>query len=43
LNTIKDADVIAVLDEGVVVESGNYAQLLSNGGAFKDLMSNQTA
>ncbi|GMT00652.1 hypothetical protein PENTCL1PPCAC_22826 [Pristionchus entomophagus] len=31
LSTIKDADIIYVLDEGKVVEKGNHSQLLSNG------------
>lgn len=43
LNTIKDADVIAVLDGGVVVESGNFSELMKNDGAFRALISNQAS
>jgi len=37
LATIRDADLIVVLDQGRIVEQGNHAQLLSNGGLYAKL------
>jgi ABC-type multidrug transport system fused ATPase/permease subunit len=37
LPTIVDADVIHVLDEGRIVESGSHAQLMARGGHYRDL------
>jgi len=34
LSTVQDADVIFVLDEGRVIESGTNAELLAHGGAY---------
>ncbi len=41
LSTIRDADVILVLDRGQVVEQGTHDQLLSQGGLYAQLVSAQ--
>ena len=42
LSTIRDADVILVLVEGVVVEQGTHDDLLSKDGVYADLWAVQT-
>ena len=42
LSTIRDADVILVLVEGVVVERGTHNDLLSRDGVYADLWAVQT-
>lgn len=43
LSTIQNADLIAVLQDGKIVEQGTYNELLSReNGAFKELMKHQT-
>lgn len=43
LSTIQNADTIAVLKDGKIVEQGTYNDLLSHeNGVFKDLMKHQT-
>jgi ATP-binding cassette, subfamily B, bacterial len=37
LATIRSADVIFVLDDGAIVESGNHAELLRKGGLYSEL------
>jgi subfamily B ATP-binding cassette protein MsbA len=37
LSTIRNADMIHVLREGKIIESGNYDELISRGGEFKKL------
>ena len=37
LSTIENADVILVMDKGVIVEKGNHKQLISKGGAYAKL------
>lgn len=41
LSTIQDADLIVVLDNGVVVESGNHNELLEKNGVYKKLYETQ--
>ncbi len=41
LSTIKNADEIAVIDDGKVLEKGSHEQLLQKGGIYKDLYSLQ--
>jgi ATP-binding cassette subfamily B multidrug efflux pump len=41
LSTIQDADVIAVVDDGRVVELGNHASLLAQDGLYADLFRQQ--
>ncbi|HWP65786.1 MAG TPA: ABC transporter ATP-binding protein [Candidatus Limnocylindria bacterium] len=41
LTTVQDADLIVVLDEGRVVESGDHAALLARGGLYADLFQRQ--
>jgi len=41
LSTIRDADIILVLDRGLVVEQGTHDQLLSRGGLYAQLVSTQ--
>lgn len=42
LSTIQNADVILVLQEGKLVESGNHATLMAKGGAYADYIHMQT-
>jgi ATP-binding cassette subfamily B protein len=41
LTTVKEADLIVVLDEGRVVEAGDHDALLARGGAYADLFRQQ--
>lgn len=41
LSTILNADMIVVMDDGRVVETGTHADLLSNGGLYADLFDRQ--
>ena len=41
LSTIKNADVILVLKNGDVVESGNHTELIKKGGFYADLYNSQ--
>eukprot|EP00051_Salpingoeca_urceolata_P035051 m.27913 g.27913 ORF g.27913 m.27913 type:complete len:739 (+) comp8668_c0_seq1:36-2252(+) len=41
LSTIQNADVIAVLSNGRVVEKGSHASLLKAGGAYRELIQHQ--
>ncbi len=43
LSTVRAADVIAVIDEGRVVEQGTHATLLARGGLYADLYRTQFA
>lgn len=43
LSTIRDADMIVVVRDGRVVESGNHDELLAQGGEYSKLYSNQFA
>ncbi|GJQ65040.1 hypothetical protein Trydic_g7194 [Trypoxylus dichotomus] len=42
LSTIQNADVIAVLQNGHIVEKGTYNELMAQNGAFKELIKHQT-
>lgn len=41
LSTIRNADVILVMRDGDIVESGNHEQLLANGGFYAELYNSQ--
>ncbi|XP_063308979.1 mitochondrial potassium channel ATP-binding subunit isoform X1 [Pelobates fuscus] len=41
LSTIADADIIVVLSEGCVVESGSHRELLKKGGLYAELIKRQ--
>lgn len=41
LSTIKNADLILVLKDGDIIESGNHEELLSKGGFYADLYNSQ--
>ncbi len=43
LSTIRDADMIAVIKDGVVAEAGNHDDLLARGGEYAKLYANQFA
>jgi len=43
LSTVRDADLILVLDEGRVAESGTHGSLVSRGGLYARLVSRQLA
>ena len=40
-STIRDADLILVMDKGDIVESGTHEQLLEKGGLYKELYTSQ--
>lgn len=42
LSTIQNADMIAVLENGQIVEQGNHQQLLNNNGVYRRLIDMQT-
>ena len=41
LSTIKNADLILVLKDGDIIESGNHEELMAKGGFYKDLYNSQ--
>jgi ATP-binding cassette subfamily B multidrug efflux pump len=41
LSTIKDADLILVMKDGDVIESGNHKELLAEGGFYANLYNSQ--
>lgn len=41
VSTVKNADLIIVLDEGQIIESGTHQSLLDHAGAYADLHQNQ--
>ena len=41
LSTVRDADQIVVLDEGMVMESGSHAELVARGGLYARLVAHQ--
>lgn len=41
LSTIKDADIILVMKEGNVIESGNHEKLIEKGGFYAELYNSQ--
>jgi ATP-binding cassette subfamily C protein CydCD len=43
LSTVRDADLIAVLHEGRIVETGRHQALLASGGFYSHLVSRQVA
>jgi len=43
LSTIRDADVILVMEDGAIVEQGNHADLIAAGGAYAALYASQFA
>jgi ATP-binding cassette subfamily C protein CydCD len=43
LSTVRNADVIVVMDDGRVVETGNHAELLAQGGLYAQLVARQVS
>ncbi len=43
LSTVRDAEMIAVLDAGRLAEAGTHAELLARGGLYAELVSRQLA
>ncbi|ETW94210.1 MAG: hypothetical protein ETSY1_35875 [Candidatus Entotheonella factor] len=43
MSTIRDADLIVVLDEGRVAETGTHDSLLASGGLYAQLVQRQLA
>jgi ATP-binding cassette subfamily B multidrug efflux pump len=42
VSTVKDADVIFVLEQGKIVEQGSHAELIAKGGYYAELYQRQT-
>jgi ATP-binding cassette, subfamily B, bacterial len=42
LSTVRDADLILVLDQGRVIEQGTHPDLVAQGGAYADLVGQQS-
>jgi len=40
MSTIRDADLILVLDKGVVVQSGTHEELIEDDGLYRTLVTN---
>ncbi len=43
LSTIRDADIILVMKDGDIIETGSHEELLAKGGFYKDLYQSQFA
>lgn len=43
LSTVMNADVILVMREGKIVESGNHSELIAKGGFYYELYNSQFA
>ena len=41
LSTIKNADLILVMKDGDIIETGNHEELLEKGGFYADLYNSQ--
>ncbi len=41
ISTVRDADIICVLDEGSIIEQGTHEELLGLGGEYADLYERQ--
>ena len=41
LSTVRNADVIAVIDDGEIVERGNHDELLAGDGLYRQLVRKQ--
>jgi ATP-binding cassette subfamily B protein len=41
ISAVRDADLIVVLDEGRIVETGTHASLVENGGVYADIFQQQ--
>ena len=41
LSTIKNADIILVMKDGDIIESGNHNELLTKGGFYAELYNSQ--
>ena len=42
VSSVQEADVILVMENGVIVEKGNHEELLKKNGIYKELFDSQT-
>jgi ATP-binding cassette subfamily B protein len=41
ISTIKDADLILVIDKGIIIERGTHQELSEKGGLYSEILAKQ--